>query len=407
MNQSVNWVSSVSQPAPNRPDWLTTAQLIFSGFFTLAYGAAAVVLLALSLPEIGAVTSADPTPLLTYSMGVFCVILAMFNLASAYYSGKKLKLGIESIRTQKRLKWLNGLIVLVPFLIVIGVLVYPSEPTRNYLLPILTSLIIVFGVLWLMRLGSGNAWGAHPQRDSGLISLMTGFTIWFIMLLEMMVVVIIGIILLAGLINNPELLQKMNTLTAMLQTQPDPSQIMQTLEGLVSIPLLIGLGFLLIAVIVPIIEELFKTLGVWVLAGRRLTPQEGWVAGLMSGAGFALVEGLFYGLQMVTLPDAASWVFTIIGRTGGSLLHTFCGGLIGWAFAKTWSDRKVWRVVGMFLLVIFIHGIWNALTLVPSVSALAGASELVGNWLSLPLVVVMIVLLFAYLVKSRKVAGQA
>jgi RsiW-degrading membrane proteinase PrsW (M82 family) len=158
---------------------------------------------------------------------------------------------------------------------------------------------------------------------------------------------------------------------------------------------------------VPIIEELFKTLGVWVLAGRRLTPQEGWVAGLMSGAGFALVEGLFYGLQMVTLPDAASWVFTIIGRTGGSLLHTFCGGLIGWAFAKTWSDRKVWRVVGMFVLVIFIHGIWNALALTPSVSALAGASESVGNWLSLPLVVVMIALLFAYLVKSRRVAGQA
>ena len=127
----------------------------------------------------------------------------------------------------------------------------------------------------------------------------------------------------------------------------------------------------------------------------------------MSGAGFALVEGLLYSLQIVTLPDAASWAVAIIGRTGGSLLHTFCGGLIGWAFAKTWSDRKVWRVVGMFVIVILIHGLWNGLALIPSVSTLSGASGSDANWFTLPLIGVMIVIFYAYLYKARKVATQA
>ncbi|MGB4596268.1 MAG: PrsW family glutamic-type intramembrane protease [Anaerolineaceae bacterium] len=407
MNQPVNWESPVSQPEPKRKDWLTIAQLVFSGFFTLAYGAAAVALLTHSLPEISQVITTDPTPLSSYSMGFFCAILALFNLASTYYSGKKLKSGDDSIRTEKRLKWLNGILIVVPILIVIGVLVFPSESIRNYLLPVLTSLIIVIGVVWLIKLGSGESWGAHAQRDSGLISLMTGFTIWFIMFLEIMVLVIVGIILLIGLINKPELIQQLNTLANLIETQSDPSQVLQTLQGMVSTPTLFGLAFLIVVVIMPIIEELFKTLGVWILAGRNLSPQEGWVAGLMSGAGFALVEGLFYSVQMVTLPDSFSWVVAVVGRTGGSLLHTFCGGLIGWALAKTWKDRKVWRVVGMFVVVILIHGFWNGLALIPTISTLGGLSEAADNLYFLPLILLMVGLFIGYTSTTRKVAGQA
>jgi hypothetical protein len=112
-------------------------------------------------------------------------------------------------------------------------------------------------------------------------------------------------------------------------------------------------------------------------------------------------------MQIITLPDATSWGVASIGRMGSSLLHTFCGGLIGWAFAKTWSDRNIWRVVGMFVLVIVIHGFWNGLALLPSVSTLGGASGSEGNLLTLPLIVVMVVLFFAYLFKSRKVAEEA
>jgi len=407
VNQPVNWVYSVSQPEPKSTDWLTVAQLIFSGFFTFTYGAAAVWLLAFSIPEIPKVTAADPSLLVSYSLGISCAILSLFNLASAYYSGKKLHKGVETIRTEKRFTWLNGIVGFLPILIIIGVLIFSVEVIRFYLLPILTALVIVVGVVWLIRIGSGDGWGAHPQRDSGMISLMTGFTIWFIMLLEMMTLVVIGIILLAGVISDPELLKELSSIVTLLQTQTDPTEMMQTLESIVSIPLLIGLGFLLVAVIMPIIEELFKTIGVWTLAGRNLTLQEGWVAGLMSGAAFALVEGLFYSVQMVSLTDPGSWVVAIIGRSGGSLLHTFCGGLIGWAFAKAWQDHKLWRVVGMYALVILIHGIWNGLALIPAVNTLGGGSDAAGNLYSLPLVGIMIVLFFTFISKSRSVVSQA
>jgi len=407
VNQTDNWVSPVSQSLPDRTDWLTVIQLIFSGLFTLAYGALSVWLLATSIPQVNEVTTGDPSSLLSYSMGISSAILSLFNLASAYYSGKKLHQGVETVRTEKSLKWLNAIIAVVPVLILLGVLIFPFEGARNYLLPILTSLIIVFGVVWLIRVGSGSAWGVHPQRDSGMFSLMTGFTIWFIMLLEMMALIVVGIVLLVGLMSNPDLMGDLTSLTTLLQTRSDPAQLIQTLESMISSPLLIGLAFLVIAVIMPIIEELFKTIGVWTLAGRNLTPQEGWVAGLMSGASFALVEGLFYSLQMVGLTDSVSWVVAIIGRSGGSLLHTFCGGLIGWALAKTWKDRKIWRVVSMYVLVILIHGIWNGLALIPAVSMLGGGSDSMGILYSLPLFGVMIVLFFAFLVKTRRVAGQA
>ncbi len=39
--------------------------------------------------------------------------------------------------------------------------------------------------------------------------------------------------------------------------------------------------------IVPLIEEILKPIALWSLVGKDLTDQEGFVAGLLSGAGFA------------------------------------------------------------------------------------------------------------------------
>lgn len=384
-------------------DWLTTAQLIFSALFTLFYGGVSVVMFAFSLPEVRSATASNPTPLFGYSMGIICAILALFNLASAYYAGKALQLGVDSIRTEKRMRWLNALIALLPFNLIVGALVFSNQTLRNYLLPVLTSLSLTIGVIWLIRVGSKNLWGNHPQRDSGLISLMSGFTVWFIMFLEMMVMLMMGVMLFAGVMTNPDLFNRFEQLLPLFQqANPDTESLMRALEGMVSLPLLIGGAMFLIAGILPVIEELFKTIGVWMLSGRKLTPQEGWTAGLMSGAGFALVEGLFYGLQMTMAPDATTWISTLIGRTGGTILHTLFGGMVGLAYARSWRDGKAGRVLGVYVAVIAMHGLWNALAIAQGALALGGKSAMATNWMYLPLGLMMVIMLIAYLAKSRK-----
>ena len=64
-----------------------------------------------------------------------------------------------------------------------------------------------------------------------------------------------------------------------------------------------------------------------------------------------------YASQAVMLPDN-EWVFFILGRIGESLLHTFNGGLIGWALAKTWQDKGLSCADCLFNSD-GVHALWN------------------------------------------------
>jgi len=181
-----------------------------------------------------------------------------------------------------------------------------------------------------------------------------------------------------------------------------PEELVELLAPLLSTPpIFIGI-LLLVALIIPMIEEAFKTLGVWLLKGHGISPAEGYVAGMLSGAGFALIEGL---LNSATIASSAStdWLGFVVGRLGGTLLHIFNGGLLGWAMARAWQGKKPTRVVGTYFLTVLLHGIWNGfavLELSPQVIA-------AGNLTYILLAVYALILLVAFVVFSRKVEQQA
>jgi RsiW-degrading membrane proteinase PrsW (M82 family) len=105
----------------------------------------------------------------------------------------------------------------------------------------------------------------------------------------------------------------------------------------------------------------------WTLAGRKLTPQEGFVGGLLCGAGFALMENVFY---FTTVLMAEDWLFMAIGRAGTGVLHMLASGLVGWGLAKAWQDGK-WALLGFTTLGAFgLHGLWNVLALVSGMAPL-------------------------------------
>jgi hypothetical protein len=107
--------------------------------------------------------------------------------------------------------------------------------------------------------------------------------------------------------------------------------------------------------VVPLLEELFKPLGLWALVKRRLSPTEGFELGLFCGASFALVETL----GSLASSSTAEWTTLVIGRVGIGLLHTVTGGLVGWGLATAWSRGRVLLLALVYLAAAGLHGLWN------------------------------------------------
>jgi hypothetical protein len=110
-----------------------------------------------------------------------------------------------------------------------------------------------------------------------------------------------------------------------------------------------------IALVIPMIEELFKPMALWFFIKSHWSPADGFVAGMISGAAFAAIETL----TAVASADAGSLLALVAARTGTSLLHVTTAGLTGWALTSTWLDGKYLRAALAYLLAVFLHGAWN------------------------------------------------
>jgi len=119
-------------------------------------------------------------------------------------------------------------------------------------------------------------------------------------------------------------------------------------------PLVVGLLFFNIAFLVPLIEEAIKTMGIWPLLRRNLTPAQGFLGGALAGAGFSMFEALF-----VSEPGQI-WLAIAIGRTGTTLMHIFTAAISNWALVRAQRDRK-WGTFGLaYLGAVGLHALWNA-----------------------------------------------
>jgi RsiW-degrading membrane proteinase PrsW (M82 family) len=144
------------------------------------------------------------------------------------------------------------------------------------------------------------------------------------------------------------------------------------LEPLLKNPLTLILMLTLLSGFVPVIEEIFKSLGVWLVIDRLSTPAQGFAMGVLSGAGFALAESLF-----ASVTTDATWAFTLSMRAISGAMHMLTAGLTGWGIAYARLEKRYLRLIGMVLLAMLLHSAWNA----GAVLAMAGG---VGVLLSTP-----------------------
>jgi hypothetical protein len=371
-------------PAPaakdRRTDWLSVAQFGLSALAVIFVWGSAATLGALAVTDrLGVVTSLNGAMAGTLLSAV-AVVTGCLILPSVYFSFRRI-IGRPALQMDGLwLRWLRptAWIFLLPVVLLLGYWVSAHPNLSWFLLPPLHVLAIGLPVYWLVYLAVRGLPLGHPQRLWGVLGsgLLLGPA--FILVLEIGALMVYGLIAVMALMSQPQAISQLNALVQHLQATPEaaPDLLMNFFQPYLTRPAVIFGAFSFAAVIVPLIEELFKPIGVWLLAGRGLTPAAGFAAGAISGAGYALFESLSL------TADGASWVFVVVARFGTDIIHIFTAGLTGWALALAWRERRYLRLAVAYLCAVAIHGLWNGLTVFSTLAALA---SLPGSSANLPL----------------------
>ena len=119
------------------------------------------------------------------------------------------------------------------------------------------------------------------------------------------------------------------------------------------------------AILVPALEEIFKPLGVWLLAGKLESPAQGFTLGALSGAGYALIETIGVSSQ------TGEWASLLFSRIGTGLLHIATSALMGAAIVLAWRERRYLRLIGTYSFAVLLHGLWNKFAMLFTFSGLA------------------------------------
>ena len=279
-----------------------------------------------------------------------------------------------------------------------------SGDIKTIILAVLAVPGIAIPIFWLLRIGGRYQSVGNPKHDSGILTFSIGISTPFILLVEVLVLIFLMIVFVSGLFGKPEFMDLFNTiLNNPAALQNDPTSLFSELENIINLPNLMGWLLLVVAGIMPLVEELFKTLAVWMLKVRNPNPTESFRVGLLSGAGFALFEGL---LSVSSLQQSsigfAEWAGLILGRFGGSFLHILTGGIIGLAIGKFWQNRKLGSLLLAYLSAWLLHAAWNALALFGGVNPLINESQVQAVWPYIGLVLLFVGMLFVFLRLIKK-----
>lgn len=243
------------------------------------------------------------------------------------------------------------------------------------LLPILTILIIAPPIWIMLGLGTKGLDLGPRWRVWGIIGV--GMTVGPLIMIVLEIVIAIVLVLGASiyLAVQPGMAEEIIRLGNFLENETNPEVMLRTLGPYVMNPAVITAALTYIALIVPLIEELLKPLGVWLFARKIESPAQGFALGLLSGAAYALVESL--GASGRGGPD---WTVVVAIRAGTSFLHITTTGLMGWAIIAAWRERRILRLLATYAAVVVLHGLWNGSTIGTSLAVIASTIG-ESNWI--------------------------
>ena len=233
-------------------------------------------------------------------------------------------------------------------------------------LPILTLMVIVPPIWMLFGIGTngielGPRWRVFSVLGLGMT---VGPLIMIVMEIALLAFIIIGGSIFVST-QKPDLIQEIIRLGQRLQIEADQELILKLIAPYIASPAVITVIIAYMAVFVPLIEELFKPLAVWLFARKFDSPAQGFAMGMLSGGAFALLESL-----NASGNGSTSWPVIVSIRAATSLLHMTASGLVGWGIVSAFRDKKVLRFFAAYFAAVTIHGIWNACAIGAGISTL-------------------------------------
>lgn len=344
---------------------LSIAQLIVSGLgiVTSLLAAGGIFILGLVGLFSETVSQVEGTSLLATAW--ISLLVAALTLPSLVFSIQRLWNRTSSLPSIRGFRLANIAILAWPLVLLLGNLVSGSSSLAWILLPPLGLFAIGLPIWWLIEFSRRNIPVGSRQRGWGLVSFSMLITTPALIFVEVAALLVLFVLFALWISTQPQLVLKLQQLAQQLTIgQPDAEAVLALLSPYMQNPLVI-LGILVVvAGLVPLIEELFKPLGLWALAGRNLTPGQGFAAGAISGGIFALIESLFY----LSNPAGENWAALVAGRAGTGLLHITTTALLGWAMAAAWQNGSYLRLGATYLLSCALHGLWNGLSILAGLS---------------------------------------
>ena len=351
--------------------WPALIQLILSALAAfLLLGAAALLVLTSAIQYFsqGSDSSDLTQPFMVAASLAFGGVLI---LPSAWYTWKHLAFpGSEPAPRQERRGFLL-LFTLLVLVLVVGALLLGNWASQNngfawFLLPPLNIIATGLPTLWIIYIGTRGLISGSPRRHWGVFA--TGLVLGplIILTLELLAILGIGILAILWAALDSNIASQLNSLVFRLQSVvPNQDAILHILLPYLLHPGVLFIGFSFISVIFPIIEESLKPIGVWFLAGQKLTPAQGFAYGVLSGAGFGLFENLGN-----TSGSGELWAILASARISTLLLHSLTTGLVGWALASAWGQKRYLRLALTYAFAVAVHGLWNAMAVISTVASL-------------------------------------
>ena len=260
------------------------------------------------------------------------------------------------------------------------------EQANWYLFVPLTLLAVVIPVWWLVEFSRRGLPRSTSFREWGTLAIGLSAAPLLIMVIEISMVVVIALGVLAVFVSRPDYLDQLGNITQNFSLyQGGIEQLEQLIVELSRNPVIAFALFLMIGVLAPLVEELFKPMAIWFLLKRPLKDSEGFSLGLISGGAFALLEsgGLVSQISLDT------WVQAVVLRAATGLLHIGLSGFVGYKLVSNWNRKRFGHAILYLFGAAGLHGAWNSLALLSSFSAAgaaaAGAVEFqpsLGNILS-------------------------
>ena len=301
------------------------------------------------------------------SLGVLALVFSSLNIPALVYSIRDLR-GKESIPKRTSLfRIANYGLILWAALLAAGIILNRNYPYTPWLAPI-TILCVLIPIWWLIEFGRRGLKRPAPLYEWKTLTIGLTLAPVTILIIETLLVILVAVVVIILLGFQTDTLSNLMNLAPSLElSSGGMEQLDQILNDLAQNSTILFALYLVIGLLAPFTEELFKPLAVWLSWKRPMDAREGFILGLISGGAFTLLESA----SLVSQISAQDWLSAVILRSSTGLLHIGLSGFVGYGIAKARSEKRWGAMLLTLLGATGLHGLWNSMAILNGFSTTA------------------------------------